>query len=109
MSADARERPPVKQAVILAGGQGQRLRPLTEDRPKCMVEVAGAPIILWQLRWLEANKCPTWWCSLGYKADALARLLSRPPTSISISLAFWTEPLGRGGGLKSHVAIPSSS
>ena len=41
------------KAVIFAGGRGTRLRPLTNDRPKPMVEVAGKPIIEWQITWLR--------------------------------------------------------
>ena len=33
------------QAVVLAAGEGSRLRPLTEDKPKALVEVAGRPIL----------------------------------------------------------------
>ena len=37
------------KVIILAAGQGTRLRPLTDDRPKCMVEVNGKSIIERQL------------------------------------------------------------
>lgn len=35
--------------IILAAGEGRRLRPLTADRPKCLVELAGRPLLDWQL------------------------------------------------------------
>jgi len=42
-------------ALVIAGGEGQRLRPLTDDRPKGMVPVAGKPILQHQLEWLRSN------------------------------------------------------
>lgn len=48
------------QAVILAAGSGSRLRPITELRPKCLVEVQGKPLLQYQLEALSAvgiQKC----------------------------------------------------
>jgi L-glutamine-phosphate cytidylyltransferase len=44
-----------RQAIILAAGQGKRLRPLTDDVPKTLLEVGGEPILEHVLRALEAN------------------------------------------------------
>lgn len=41
-------------AVILSAGQGKRLAPLTDMRPKCLVKVGGQPVLYWQLRALAA-------------------------------------------------------
>jgi len=41
------------KAIILSAGQGRRLLPYTESRPKCLVPVEGRPIVEWQLRCLR--------------------------------------------------------
>ena len=46
----------MRTAVILAGGEGLRLRPLTADSPKAMIPVAGKPLLQWILEWLKQNK-----------------------------------------------------
>lgn len=46
--------PRVTNAVLLCAGQGRRLAPLTDDRPKCLVSVAGQTMLAWQLRALAA-------------------------------------------------------
>ncbi len=42
------------RALILAAGRGERLRPLTDDRPKCLVRVGGRALLDWQLAALRA-------------------------------------------------------
>lgn len=43
-----------RRAVVLSAGKGSRLLPLTEDRPKCLIEFAGRTLLEWQLDSLEA-------------------------------------------------------
>lgn len=43
------------RAIILSAGQGRRLLPLTENTPKCLLLVAGKPVIAWQIDALLAN------------------------------------------------------
>ena len=42
------------KAILLGAGQGTRLRPHTLDRPKCMVEAGGRPLLHWQLDTLRS-------------------------------------------------------
>jgi L-glutamine-phosphate cytidylyltransferase len=59
------------KAIILAAGQGARLRPLTDDRPKCMVEYQGRPLIDHVVRALRANGVDEIVAIRGYKPEAL--------------------------------------
>jgi NDP-sugar pyrophosphorylase family protein len=91
----------VPQAVIIAGGKAERLRPLTEDRPKAMVEIAGRPIVEHQLRWLSQNGVRDVIISLGYRADILRDHVGDGSRfAVRVAYAIETEPLGRGGGLR---------
>ncbi|HYD37091.1 MAG TPA: phosphocholine cytidylyltransferase family protein [Allosphingosinicella sp.] len=40
---------PISKAIILSAGKGSRLLPLTADRPKCLIELTGKPLLEWQL------------------------------------------------------------
>jgi L-glutamine-phosphate cytidylyltransferase len=59
------------KALILAAGEGTRLRPLTADRPKCLVSVAGKALIDYQLDTLHACGIHEVVLLTGYRADAL--------------------------------------
>ena len=45
---------PIDKAIILSAGKGSRLLPLTADRPKCLIELAGKTLLEWQLDALTA-------------------------------------------------------
>ncbi|MCO6008906.1 nucleotidyltransferase family protein [Actinoallomurus purpureus] len=101
---------PVRQAVILAGGQGTRLRPFTDDRPKPMIEIAGKPIIDHQIEWLASEGVETVIVSCGHLAEVLQEHLASHDQPVDISTVVETEPLGRGGALKyagKHLPTPS--
>ena len=61
------------KAIILAAGQGTRLRPLTDDKPKCLVELAGKPLLEHQLATLRVGGVDDIYIVGGYRADQLQR------------------------------------
>jgi NDP-sugar pyrophosphorylase family protein len=88
-------------ALIIAGGEGERLRPLTDDRPKPMIQVAGKPILEHQIRWLAGQGISDAVFLCGYKAEVIQEHFgdgSRFGLRVHYSLE--DEPLGRGGALK---------
>ncbi|MEO3750828.1 nucleotidyltransferase family protein [Streptomyces sp. B6B3] len=97
------------QAVILAGGQGSRLRPYTDDRPKPMVEIpgTGTPIVGHQLNWLAAEGVTDVVISCGHLAEVLQKWLAGADLPLRVSTVVESQPLGRGGGLKyAAAALP---
>lgn len=58
-------------AIILAAGMGTRLRPLTNDRPKCLVAVNGVPMVERQVQFLKEKGIDDITLISGYKAEAL--------------------------------------
>jgi len=62
------------RAILLAAGEGNRLRPYTLDRPKAMVELAGVPLVLRQLETLRSCGVEDIVVVTGYRADAIEAL-----------------------------------
>lgn len=88
-------------ALIIAGGEGERLRPLTEDRPKNMVPVAGKPIAERQLEWLREGGVTDVIFLCRYKAEVLqAHIDDGSRFGMRVQYSIEREPLGRGGALK---------
>ena len=60
------------KAIILAAGRGSRMKSLTDERPKCLVELRGKPLLEWQLESLRAAGIHDIAVVTGYKRERLA-------------------------------------
>lgn len=89
------------QAVILAGGKGTRLRPVTVDLPKPLVPIANRPLIVHQLRHLAASGVREVTLALGYNSSAFTGVQDEAE-ALGLNLRMITEPapLGTGGALR---------
>lgn len=93
-------------AMVLAAGLGTRMRPLTNDRPKALVEVAGKPLVDHMLDRLAEAGVKTAVVNVHYFADALeAHLLARrgPPKLIVADER--AQALETGGGIKHALPL----
>ena len=90
------------KAVILAGGYGKRLRPLTDDKPKPLVEISGKPILEWQILWLKSFGVSSFFILAGYRKDVLIDWIAKNQEKLGVNIAILTEeePLGTGGAIK---------
>jgi len=88
-------------AITIAGGEGQRLRPYTEDRPKPMVPVGGKPILEHQVDWLRDSGVTHLVVACGYMHDVIEDYFG-DGSRLGVHLSYSIEetPLGRGGALK---------
>jgi choline kinase len=75
------------QAIILAAGSGSRLRPLTLDTPKCLLDVGGRTILSRQLERIAAAGIRRAVVVTGYLADRVESYLRRFPPPIEVALA----------------------
>ncbi|MCK9160313.1 MAG: nucleotidyltransferase family protein [Bacteroidaceae bacterium] len=89
-----------KEAVILAGGLGTRLRSVVADVPKCMASVAGKPFLYYLLDFLSQAGFEHVILSLGYKHEYIENWLKSYSSPMMISSVVETSPLGTGGGIR---------
>ena len=89
------------QAVILVGGKGTRLRPLTSNLPKPIVRLVDRPFIAFMLEWLRGHGIDDVIMSCGFLADSMRSVLG-DGSRMGIRLRFVEEPDPRGtaGALK---------
>ncbi|MDW3643469.1 MAG: nucleotidyltransferase family protein [Nitrososphaeraceae archaeon] len=87
--------------VILAGGLGKRLRPLTSDRPKPMIQINNTPIIELQVKWLKKFGITDIVVLVGHLREKIKHhLADGKKFGVNISYIEENVPLGTGGALK---------
>ena len=88
------------QALVLAGGEGTRLRPLTLTTPKPVMPFAGRPFLTFMLDWLARHGIDDVILSCGFMSDAVERVLGDLYGGIRLRYVHEEEPLGTAGPLR---------
>ena len=89
------------KAIILGGGRGERLRPLTDDRPKPMLDIWGKPLLEHLLHWLKRYGLSEAILCLGYRHEQVRRYFGDGDKwGMALSYSIEEEPLGTAGAVK---------
>jgi D-glycero-alpha-D-manno-heptose 1-phosphate guanylyltransferase len=91
---------PMIESIVLAGGQGTRLRAIVPDLPKPMADIAGRPFLWWLMTRLKQQGVGRVILSVGYKSEAIQDYFGTAFDGMEISYAVEKEPLGTGGAMK---------
>lgn len=87
--------------MILAAGRGERLRPLTDSQPKPLLPIAGAPLIVHQLRWLRRAGVAEVVVNTHHLAAQVERCLGTGEAfGLHIRISREAELLDTGGGIR---------
>ena len=89
------------KAIILAGGRGKRLRPITDKIPKPLIPINGKPLIERTIKYLKKYGITEIIISSGYKSDLIEKFLKNKK-NFGCEIIFSNEktPLGTGGAIK---------
>jgi NDP-sugar pyrophosphorylase family protein len=89
------------KAVVLAGGEGTRLRPLTYATPKPLLPIANRSFLEHQLTWLAGHGVTEVVLSIGYRPDAFTgRFAHGAVAGLRLAYAVETQPLGTAGAIR---------
>jgi len=92
------------KALVLSGGQGLRMRPLTEDKPKMLVEVGGRPIAEHQVDWMMVSGMVDGLIfACGYKWEKIKEHFGSKYKGVSVEYSVEEESLGTGGAIKRAI------
>ncbi|QLH08917.1 nucleotidyltransferase family protein [Candidatus Nitrosotenuis sp. DW1] len=97
-------------AIILAGGKGTRLKPLTDHVPKPLIPINSKPLIEWQIRYLKKFGIKNIVICTGYKSKQIEGYLERKANFGSkIKFSIEKKPLGTGGAIKKAAKMIQGS
>lgn len=94
-----------KEAIVLAGGLGTRLKGKIPDLPKPMAPLDGRPFLEYMLKYLGDYGIEHVILSVGYKSEAISEYFGGQYENIRISYALEKEPLGTGGGIQLAMGL----
>src|SRR3954471_14894685 len=88
------------QVLVLAGGEGTRLRPLTYTTSKPVMPLAGRPFLSFMLDWLAGHGVDEAILSCGFRSDDVRRVLGDIYNGMRLRYVVEDEPLGTAGPVR---------
>ena len=88
------------QALLLAGGEGTRLRPLTYTTPKPVLPLAGRPFLSFMLDWVRSHGVEEVILSCGFMSAAVRQVLGDAYSGMRLRYVIEKEPLGTAGPVR---------
>ena len=93
------------EAILLVGGKGTRLRPLTLSAPKPLLPTAGVPFLAHQLTWAAESGVTHVVLATSYRAEMFAEAFGDGSSfGLSIDYVYESSPLGTGGGIRNAAS-----
>lgn len=94
------------QAIILAGGLGSRLKPITDYVPKPLIPINNIPLLEWQIKQLQKFGVNDFIICTGYKTDQIENYLEHKGNlGARIQYSIERTPLGTGGAIKKAAGM----
>ncbi|MBI4445927.1 MAG: nucleotidyltransferase family protein [Acidobacteria bacterium] len=100
----------LKDAMVLAAGKSTRIAEVCGDLPKPLIELAGEPILIRNIRWLASQGIRDIWINLHYRGDDIVQVVGDGSAwGVSVRYSHEEEILGTAGGvrkLREHWTAP---
>lgn len=88
------------KAILLSGGFGKRLKPLTDYLPKPLIPICNYPIIEWQIRYFKKFGIKDIVICSGYRAEQIQKHLESKNLGVRLTYSVESEPLGTAGAIR---------
>jgi D-glycero-alpha-D-manno-heptose 1-phosphate guanylyltransferase len=89
----------IREAIVLAGGLGTRLKPVVSDLPKSLAPIAGKPFLSYVLDFARSQGIQKFVFALGHKAEPIEAFVKQFLPGNSYTFSVEEEPLGTGGAI----------
>lgn len=99
----------MNEAIVLAGGLGTRLRPITNEIPKPMAPIADKPFLYYILNWLKCSKINRVILAVSYKWQVIYDYFGTNFSGLKLDYSIENSPLGTGGAIKKALNFSQNS
>lgn len=90
----------IQTGIVLVGGAGLRMRPLTEDVPKAMMKLYDKPLLYWTLNWLKKYRFKHVILGVAYRKEVIIDYVRKNPFGLDIDCSVHTVEGGTGEGFR---------